>query len=305
MRLPPLSALPAFEATARLGSVSAAAQELGRTHSAVSKQLKALATDLGGDLFERQGTGLRLSARGHRLQEKLSPMLHELSALGNSLRRETERPQVRVALGATLATRWLTPRLANFYCQHPLVQVHLIMSGPHRNMDEEQFDVMLSYDRLRGPFWGTNPKGAMETREIGDTSYGVVCAPDYPVTRTGAGLEVPLRLTHAGAPRPWAVWEDLSGQPVTGKAEQEHPHHILALEAAAVGMGVSLSEYRLVAEDLASGRLIAPLGFVAFKGGFQAGIMAGGRNKPGLDAFLAWLQTAARPATLQDADCCV
>lgn len=57
-RLPPLAALRAFEAVARLGSVSRAAEELGRTHGAVSKQLQALRIDAGAPLFDKVGTGL-------------------------------------------------------------------------------------------------------------------------------------------------------------------------------------------------------------------------------------------------------
>ena len=65
--LPPLSTLKAFDAVARLGSVTRAAEELGRTHGAVSKQLRALQDHLGAPLFDRIGTGVALNARGRAL----------------------------------------------------------------------------------------------------------------------------------------------------------------------------------------------------------------------------------------------
>ncbi|MEO0916331.1 MAG: LysR family transcriptional regulator, partial [Pseudomonadota bacterium] len=74
-KLPPLSALPAFEATVRLGSVNAAARELGRTHGAISKQLQHLAEDIGGGLFEKDGTGIRPTERGLRLGHVASTAL--------------------------------------------------------------------------------------------------------------------------------------------------------------------------------------------------------------------------------------
>ena len=67
-QLPPLSALRAFDATARLGSVTRAAEELGRTHGAVSRQLRSLQDHLGGPLFDKAGAGLRLNAQGIALQ---------------------------------------------------------------------------------------------------------------------------------------------------------------------------------------------------------------------------------------------
>ncbi|CUH81092.1 Gcv operon activator [Tritonibacter multivorans] len=292
MRLPPLSALPAFEATARLGSVSAAAEELGRTHSAISKQLKSLSADLGGDLFQRKGTGLQLTARGIRLQTLLEPMLQDLANLRQALRLDVSRPRVKLAISATLATRWLTPRLADFYARHPEIQVDLMMSGPHRDMNEP-FDMMLSYDRLRGPFIGAGPGVMMERIALAEATYAPVCAPDYPFERMDNGLKVALRLTHAGAPNLWQAWEKLTGQPVSADHQQEHPHHILALEAAAAGMGVSISEFRVAETDLIQGRLIAPLGFFPMKDGFQAGVMPDSLSKPPVQALLNWLRDQA------------
>lgn len=291
-RFPPLNALPAFEATARLGSVTAAARELGRTHSAVSKQLKHLSEDLGGDLFRKIGTGLELTERGARLQGGLEPMLAELAHLTRQLREEGRRPEIRLAVSATLATRWLTPRLPGFYRAFPNVELNLTMSGPSRDMSR-RFDLFLSYDRLRSPQLFAQDMEEKEVVTLGDTSFGLVCAPDYPLEQERNGLRFARRLTHAGAPWAWDAWTRLSGIAVESEQTQEHPHHILALEAAAAGLGVSLAEHRLVATDLAAGRLIAPFAFHTVENGFQAGVVPAALHKPAVRDLIYWLQKEA------------
>ena len=298
--LPPLGALPAFEATARLGSVTAAAEELGRTHSAISKQLRHLGEDLGGGLFEKVGTGLQLTARGRQLQQDLGPMLERLAQLAGELRAPRNQNRVRLAVSATFATRWLTPRLPRFYAAHPEVEIHLMMSGPHRDM-REPCDLYLSYDRLRGPLIGPDLKTYQgppyEEIVLGDTAFGAVCAPGRAPQKRGAHWGTELRLVHAGAPQSWQAWSRLSGIHLQADREQAYPHHILALEAAAAGLGISIAEKRLVQEDLASGRLIAPFGFRPVVGGLLARVVAatdpGAAHREAVSACVDWLREMA------------
>ncbi len=289
-RLPPLTALPAFEATARLGSVTAAAEELGRTHSAISKQLKHLGEDLGGDLFRKAGTGLVLSARGEALQAAVAPVLIDLLDVSERLRAGPAREELRIAVGATFATRWLTARLPRFYAAFPEVELTLLMSGLVNGRPRyggDAFDILLSYDRLRGP---VGP--GFDLVPLGDASYGPVAAPGYPILQDGADWRVDLRFSHTGGPSAWAVWEEISARRILSPELREYPHHILALEAAAAGMGMALTERRLAAQDLELGRLEAPLGFVTVKDGFMAAL-----PRPPSEAaqqFLDWLKTEAQ-----------
>lgn len=286
-RLPPLAALPAFEATARLGSVSAAAAELGRTHGAVSKQIRSLSDNLGGDLFEKRGTGLRLTLRGERLRRSLTPMLDDLDAVAQSLRLDVDDRRVDLAASATLALRWLTPRLPRFYADHPDVEISVRMSGQGGARDQE-IDLLLSYDRLRGAI--EHP----DRRSLGDTAYGPVAAPGYPVARQDTRATVGTLLTQPNARQAWDGWSALSGRTVTAPREVEHAHHFLALEAAAAGLGMALAERRVVAADLAAGRLIAPFGFVTVEGGFQVAIMERARRRRSVAVLLRWLEQEAR-----------
>lgn len=289
-RLPPLTALPAFEATARLGSVTAAAAELGRTHSAISKQIKHLSEDLGGDLFRKSGTGLVLSARGDALQAAVAPMLRDLGDISEGLRAGPQREELRIAVGATFATRWLTARLPRFYAACPEVELTLLMSGlvnGRPRYSGEAFDILLSYDRLRGPI---GP--GFDLVPLADASYGPVGAPGYAMQTDGESWQVEMRFSHTGGPSAWAVWEEISDQRILSPELREYPHHILALEAAAAGMGMALTERRLAAQDLELGRLEAPLGFVTVQDGFLAALPRTPSEAAG--QFLEWLRGEAQ-----------
>ena len=86
--LPPLNALKAFEAAARLGSVTAAAQELSVTHGAVSRQIRALEAHFDATLFERAGRGLVLTRHGRQLHAGVSEAFTTLRASCRALSRE-------------------------------------------------------------------------------------------------------------------------------------------------------------------------------------------------------------------------
>lgn len=289
-RLPPLSSLPAFEATARLGSVTAAAEELGRTHSAVSKQIAHLSDDLGGALFEKSGNGLKLTARGERLQQATTSALDELDRVGRQLRGEVDEHHVDLLMSATLATRWLIPRLPRFYALHPETEIRLRMAG-HSAVPDHEVDIAISYDRLRN-----------RTREdagtaIGDTAYGPVCAPGYALSELDGTWRAGQTLTNSGAGHSWREWGARAGVMLGAQHDLEYPQHVLALEAAAAGLGLALAERRLVEQDLATGRLIAPFGFVTVPGGLRATVSPHAAHKRSVRHLLSWLGAEASSAS--------
>lgn len=286
-KLPPLSALQPFEATARLGSVSAAAAELGRTHGAISKQIGSLSEDLGGDLFQKQGTGLRLTARGERLARMLHPFLNELDAISGAMRAEVDDQQVLIAMSSTLATRWFVPRLPRFLAKNPTADIRLFMSGA-AGVSEHEVDMVLSYDRLRGAMRRSDPN------ILGDVAFGLVCAPGHPIEEEAGAVRATHLLTQPNAQEAWAAYGDLMGRRIDAEHQIEYPHHILALEAAAAGLGVALAEARLVENDLASGRLIAPFGFITIEDGFQAAITSRGKDRRSVRKALNWMEEEAR-----------
>ena len=127
--LPPLNALRAFEAAARLGSLSAAADELCVTHGAVSRQVRLLEDWAGVAVFERHGKRLSLTDAGRAYRDQLGIALDAVAAASTRLR-EAGRGVRSLTVNAlpTFAMRWLLPRLAAFQRGHADVELRLVTS---------------------------------------------------------------------------------------------------------------------------------------------------------------------------------
>ena len=283
-RLPPLSALRAFEATARLGSVTRAAEELGRTHGAVSRQIRALQEEAGLPLFDKAGTGLRLNPRGEALRQVVAGALDALQQGWARLQEEAGSPVLHVACSATFAMRWLVPRLPGFYRQRPEIRLRLSMTTA-RALRHEGADLVIAWDRAAYP-------AAERARAIplAEVRFGPVHAPLYPVASSAEGLRFPCRIAHDYTTRAWEAWQAGTGQALAWESELHFPHTHLCIEAALAGLGLALVEQRLVAEELASGRLLAPCGFAPFAGGLAAVPTSDRAGSAAARAFVDWLR---------------
>jgi LysR family glycine cleavage system transcriptional activator len=120
---PPLNAVKAFEATARLGSLKAAASALGVTSSAVSHHVRQLEQEIGKRLFIRRNNALELTAEGGRLFEEVGPALRVIARATDALRVDTQVVALNVT--TSFAERWLIPRLADFQRRHPRVWIEM------------------------------------------------------------------------------------------------------------------------------------------------------------------------------------
>jgi DNA-binding transcriptional LysR family regulator len=128
--IPSLDDLRAFEATARLGSVRLAADNLALTHGAVSRRITKLSQDLGFSLFEKSGRGLRLTQAGETLNLTLGRFFAELAETVEKLRRtNTQQDAVVLSCEPSVAMRWLIPRLAQFQAAFPHFALHLSVGG--------------------------------------------------------------------------------------------------------------------------------------------------------------------------------
>src|SRR3954462_15593788 len=121
--LPSLNALRAFEAMARTGRVTLAAEELHVTHSAVSRQVKALERTLGVQLFAGPKNRLELTAAGRELLPPLSEAFDQIAAAVRRTRTGAE--DLHVAVNASLSVKWLIPRLPRFQAAHPEIRLNL------------------------------------------------------------------------------------------------------------------------------------------------------------------------------------
>ncbi|NVK34721.1 MAG: LysR family transcriptional regulator [Rhodobacteraceae bacterium] len=283
-RLPPLTALPAFEAVARLGSMKAAAMELGRTHGAISKQVAHLSEDLGIALLEKTGVGVTLTAEGREYAEVVRSALGSIRGASAQLRRQADSTVIELGVSATFAQRWLTPRMPKLYKDMPGLELHFRMTGAPK-LQESDADVVLTFDRL---FWEFADDADIHV--LGDVSFGLVHAPGMKLHKAEGGYRCDTRFLQQIAGHTWTRWETLSGVTVSAHHDVPHPHTFLAIEAAKTGLGVALVERRLVADDLVEGRLVAPFGFVEVPGGFGAIVNPRSRSRSVVMQFLEWLE---------------
>jgi DNA-binding transcriptional LysR family regulator len=289
-KLPPLSYLPAFEATARLGSVTRAAAELGRTHGAISKQLQLLQEQVGFPLFDKAGTGIRLNRRGQALLAIVAEALDDLESGYDAFLSADSDPEIHVACSATFAMRWLVPRLADFYRRHPHWRVQLSMTSRRMTGDElerrEGVDVVLSWDRLSN--------SAVDKRAIplADTVFGPVCAPDYRFTTSGSDMRFQTRIVHEHMSDAWDNWQAATGFRIASRSELGFPHMHLCIGAAVAGLGVTLVEHRLVRDEISSGKLVPQPGALRVPNGFIARTNPRRVVSPTTEAFLSWLREA-------------
>ena len=259
--LPPLNALRAFEAVARLGSLKRAADEQSVTHGAISRKVAHLEQALGVALLKRDGRGVKLTDAGIRLGTVAGEAFERVSVLCAELRRQdSEAPFVLGCPGSLLA-RWFIPRLDRL--QRELPELRLQLSASEGELDPRRAG-------LDATLWFAEPPWPADFAvfELADERIGPVLSPHHP--RAGllrgaapsALLDEPLLHT-ASRPQAWPTWLRSQGlEPQRVRLGQGFEHLYFLLEAALAGLGVAIAPQQLVADDLAAGRLLAPWGFV-------------------------------------------
>jgi DNA-binding transcriptional LysR family regulator len=275
--LPSLNALRAFEAMARTGRATLAAEELNVTHSAVSRQVKALEAALGVRLFSGPKHRLALTPAGQALLPALSRAFDEIATAVRRLRGDGE--DLHLAVNASLSVKWLIPRLSDFAGKHPEIRLHLEELAPHATAHRGAQAVVriTPAARLSDP---------LVTAFI-PNHVGPVMTPALADRHAADPLAAP-RLTAQSHPQGWAIWAEVAGFELPPAPEQPFAHMHFALDAALAGLGVAIMSWPLVAEDIAEGRLTAPLGFRRAESAFAL-IAAPGAESRSLAAFRRWL----------------
>ena len=259
--LPPLNALRAFEAAARLQSVSEAAEQLHVTHGAVSRQIRALEEHLGVVLFVKDGRGLKLTDAGLRLRDASGEAFARLRTVCAELQQvQADAPFVLACPGSLLA-RWFIPRLDRL--QRELPELRLQLSASEGELDPRRAGVDATL-LFAEPPWPAD----MQVFELAAERIGPVLSPHYGRfaelrQAPPSALQNEPLLHTSSRPQAWPSWASRSGlDEKTLSLGQGFEHLYYLLEAAAAGLGVAIAPQLLVADDLASGRLVAPWGFV-------------------------------------------
>jgi len=259
--LPPLNALRAFEAAARLGSISKAGAELHVTHGAVSRQIRVLEEQLGVSLFSKEGRGVKLTEAGVRLRDASAEAFERLRTVCADLQRQTADAPFVLGCPGSLLARWFIPRLDRLNRELP--ELHLQLSSSEGELDPRRpgVDATLLFAE---PPWPAD----MRIFELAAERIGPVLSPRYARfaelhgARPAALLGEPLLHT-TSRPQAWPNWAaSESLEPNALRLGQGFEHLYYLLEAAVAGLGVAIAPQPLVADELAAGRLVAPWGFV-------------------------------------------
>lgn len=255
-RLPPLNAVRAFAAAARHQSFTRAALELHVTHSAISRQIKALEAHLGVDLFERKTRQVLLTAAGQQFHAQVGPALEQIGVAAESLRGGTPLRAVKVNVRPTFAVRWLIPRLPGFVAKHPDIEPQVLTSTLPPDKAVDEFDLA-----IRRSTKGWPP--AMQIHPFLEDEVLVVGAPALFASRPVTGvhsLASHVLLLSKSRSHDWENWKRQVNAPDLNPAsclQFDHLHFVL--QAAVDGLGFALAPVSLIAHDIASGRLVCPL----------------------------------------------
>ncbi len=252
MKRIPVGPLRAFDVAARHLNLSAAAEELNVTHAAVSRQVKQLEQRLGVPLFERLPRGLKLTAHGALLAEGTREAFDRLASAIEDVSMPAVRRKLTISTFASLAARWLMPRVGAFAALYPDVDLQIVTSTRLVDFAREDVDIAIRFGGGRYP--GLHVIPLFKPQEI------VVCSPA--LLKRGPPLKgyTDLKhytLLHDDSHRAWTRWlESVGAKNVNPRRGVICGDRNAMLQAALEGQGIALASQVFAANDLAAGRLV-------------------------------------------------
>jgi LysR family glycine cleavage system transcriptional activator len=252
--LPSLSALSAFEAVARTGSVTEAARELNRTQGAISRQISALEDQLEVSLFHRERQAMRLTPAGRAYVREIRESLRRIGTASMSLRANPAGGSLSIAAPPAFAARWLMPRLPPFLLMHPEVKLNIVTRETRISFQSESIDAAIYFgDEL----WRDVERIELQAHEVIPVCNAAL-KQQYRFKSPGDLRRAPL-LHLASWPDGWEQWL----QHYRAPSEQVRGmlfDQVITLAAAAVaGIGVALLPPLLFSEELKRSALVPAL----------------------------------------------
>jgi LysR family transcriptional regulator, glycine cleavage system transcriptional activator len=256
---PPLNALRAFEAVAKRMSFTKAADDLGVTPGAISQQIKLLEDWVTQPLFRRLGRTIELTDAARAALPALREAFERLDDAARIMKMPLRRERVSVSAAPSFASKWLVPRIDRFQRANPGVQVWV--SADMSLVDFGFADVDLAVRYGPGNYEGVTVEKLMNEEVL------VVCSPALLAGSKPLASPADLAghtLLHDASPDndptcpDWTMWLAARGVPADGNQGLRFNQSSLVIEAAASGQGVALAKHVLAADDLRTGRLIAP-----------------------------------------------
>lgn len=296
-RLPSLNGLRAFEAAARHMSFTLAASELNVTQTAISHQIRRLEEELGVRLFVRQNRSLSLTPEATEYLPGIRAAFNDLRLATDRLLRRDDDRVLTVSTLASLAAKWLLPRLSAFQESHPGIDVRITTSTNLVDFQRDKVDAAIRYGR--GQWAGLRADWLMADELF------PVCSPSL-LLQGGKPLQSPADLrdhvllhTSNTNSDDWRLWLTAAGLPTDISKQPGLTFDVLfvTIQAAIDGIGIAMGRTSYVKDDIAKGRLVVPFKIaLPADAGFYLVSPQGRADTPKLAAFRGWLGATTHAA---------
>jgi LysR family glycine cleavage system transcriptional activator len=286
--LPPLNALRAFEASARLASMRRAAHELNVTPSAVSQQVQNLEQWVGFPLLERRARQLQPTAQGRTYLNAVSGAFDQIAAATAELAAGRMPRSICITCTPGFAVQWLVPRLQQFQDLHPEIDVRIDASTRILDLRVEDVDLAVRHGNGRYP--------GLVSEKLLDDDLVPVASPRLLAGKGRVKKPADLlhhRLLHIETRDDWRLWFASQGIEIDWRRGPLLIDTAIGVQAAVAGKGIILVRPSLIADELAGNRLVAPLRQGVSKGlAYHLVYPPEAMTQPAVRAFRAWLLEA-------------
>lgn len=292
-RLPPLSALRAFEAVARNLSFTGAAKELHVTPGAISQQVRSLEEQLGAMLFRRSRRSVALTAAASAILPDVQAGIESLSRVLDDGWRRSQGRTLSISVAPSFASKWLLPRLPEFSAQFPDIELRISATVGLVDFAKEDVDLAIRfgngrYGELKRELLFSEALSPLCSHRIVTARRPLAVPADLRHFRLIHDLSIPWRHHENG----WAQWLKLAGAPeVNASRGTRFSLAELALQAAIDGTGVVLGRLALARQDLAEGRLYRPFSAVLpLDMSYYLVMPKRKQERPEIQAFKTWIR---------------
>jgi LysR family glycine cleavage system transcriptional activator len=286
-----MSALAAFDASARTGSFSEAARELNLTQGAISRQIRVLEQQLDTLLFVRESRRVRLTSAGQAYAMEIRAALHTIGYATLKLLNDPSDGVINLAILPTFGAQWLIPRLVHFWAERPNIAINFATRSDPFDFTREGLDAAIHYG---APEWPGADCYFLFGEKIAPVCSPLFLADERRRTITPEGLiNLPLlHLTHR--PFAWQEWLEKQGVNAMPTKGFHFEQFNAAIQAAKSGLGIALLPEPLIEEEIKRGDLIKVLGEgeVSDKGYYLV-IPKEKLSLPAIQIFKKWLTEQA------------
>jgi DNA-binding transcriptional LysR family regulator len=288
MKLPPANALRAFEAAARLSSISRAGDELGVTHAAVSHHIRHLEQWFGTDLFRKEGRNVALTPEGRALSETLTDSFRQIEAQCRAIRKGSNPTGLTIACIPSIASRWLIPSLGDFQADHPSRELRVIYAKASDRLADLDADVLVTL--TEGDEVGT------VSRRLFSRRNQPVASPFYLAKLSGHAPSdiASANLLHDEDMNNWREWFRKAGiyplPELKGPIFQDF--NLLATSVIA-GHGVALCPVEVFSREIAAGDVVV-LSDIATMEDASYFVVTPARTRSEVGAFVDWFLASVK-----------